>query len=222
MQGNSKPVTSSQHQIHGALARVLEKHRSTEYRKPLTDYNRAAFEALRPRIKSWSGGLRLDTGCGVGESTVHLARRFPEDLVIGVDKSLHRLEKFSRGPGTEAPENLVLVRSDLEDFWRLCHLEGLKFKGMYFFYPNPWPRPEHLMRRWPGHPVFPLVTTLTQEIEIRSNWSVLVDEFAWAVTHLTGAPMVREPWNPETPETAFERKYLASGQPLWRALTMLG
>jgi tRNA-dihydrouridine synthase C len=62
------------------------------FRKPYLDYNKAAFEAS---LAGWDGKapLILDAGCGVGHSTIQLARAFPDHWVIGVDQSEDRLSR---------------------------------------------------------------------------------------------------------------------------------
>jgi len=91
----------------------------------------------------------------------------------------------------------------------------------YILYPNPWPKIGQLARRWQGHAVFPAIVALGGVLECRSNWDVYVEEFALAVEWLSGVKPAVEVWNPETPVTPFERKYLASGHPLHRCVATL-
>jgi tRNA G46 methylase TrmB len=46
-------------------------------------------------LAGWDGKapLILDAGCGVGHSTIQLAREFPDHWVIGVDQSEDRLSR---------------------------------------------------------------------------------------------------------------------------------
>ena len=43
-----------------------------------------------------AGKVVVEAGCGTGESTVHLAHAYTDHLVLGVDKSAHRLDKACR------------------------------------------------------------------------------------------------------------------------------
>jgi tRNA (guanine-N7-)-methyltransferase len=83
-------------------------------------------------------------------------------------------------------------------------------------YPNPWPKKQHLGRRWHGHPVFPAVVALGGRFECRSNWRIYIDECAAALTQLTGLPVQTEAFDAVAPITPFEEKYRASGHALWR------
>jgi tRNA (guanine-N7-)-methyltransferase len=219
MQANSRFVTSSQSGIHDHLSMVVARHASTEFRKPVMPYNRAAYDAS---IAAWRAAgmppLILDSGCGVGLSSRHLAVRFPDHFIIGVDQSAHRLARNTLWSGPE-PSNLIRVRADLVDYWRLLHADGIRLARHYLLYPNPWPKIGQLQRRWHGHPVFPTVVALGGYLECRSNWRIYVEECASALMQL-GVDAVRcEEFATAAPITPFEHKYLESGHQLWRCTT---
>ncbi|GHF20603.1 hypothetical protein GCM10017044_14370 [Kordiimonas sediminis] len=154
----------------------------------------------------------MDACCGVGDSTRALARQFPDHLVLGVDKSIKRLQTERQDP---EPGNMLLLRTDLNDFYRLAASHGLRPDRHYILYPNPWPKAAHLKRRWHGAPVFPAIVAVGGIMELRSNWDVYLREFARAL-ELADVKSVIEPYEATDPITPFERKYRDSGQPLWR------
>lgn len=221
MFANSSPVTSAQSTIHDQLAASVARHASHPYLKPVLAHNRAAFEHA---MAAWqdAGGkpLILDAGCGVGLSTLHLAARFPDHFVLGVDQSAHRLARKTVWPGA-LPRNCLRIRADLVDFWRLMLAAGLRPARQYLLYPNPWPKIGQLGRRWHGHPVFPSIIALGGRLECRSNWRVYIEEFASAATQLSGTDVACEHYLTSSPITPFEQKYLASGHSLWRCIVGL-
>jgi len=212
---NSTIPTSAQQDVHEKLVEKVQKHLAEPFRKPITDYNRHAFDAA---LAGWDrkAGLILDAGCGVGHSTIQLARAFPDHWVIGADQSEDRLNRRKPYPEALMPKNLVFVRADLVDFWRLFPEAGLKLARHYILYPNPWPKIGHLTRRWHAHPVFPVLAELGGVLECRSNWRVYMDEFAVALGLLTGHSPAVEAVDASVPLTPFERKYRDSGQALFR------
>lgn len=212
----SRAIVSAQSGIHPDLADLVRRHLAHPFRKPILDYNRQAFAAALAAWHGWREGapLVLDSGCGVGWSTLRLAEQFPDCFVLGVDQSLDRLQ---RGKPRPLPANAAFVRADLVDFWRLLENVGVHLAQHYLLYPNPWPKIGHLARRWHGHPVFPSLLALGGQLECRSNWEIYVAELAEAISLATGkAPNVAR-FDPEgEPLTPFEGKYHTSGQALYR------
>ncbi|WP_332671209.1 tRNA (guanine(46)-N(7))-methyltransferase TrmB [Aromatoleum sp.] len=214
---NSRIPASAQSGIHEQLVRRVERHLVEPFRKPYAEYNRAAFVAS---LEGWDSRapLILDAGCGVGHSTIQLARSFPDHWVIGVDQSQDRLERRKPYPDALLPTNMVFVRADLVDYWRLCCDASLKLARHYILYPNPWPKIGHLARRWHAHPVFPFIPRLGGVLECRTNWRVYIEEFACALSLATGRETAWEIFEAPVPLTPFERKYRDSGQPLYRLI----
>jgi tRNA G46 methylase TrmB len=221
MRANSHPVTSNQTRIHDQLHALVARHATTDFLKPVSAYNKAAFDAS---IARWRAAgerpLILDAGCGMGLSTFNLALQFPDHFVIGVDQSAHRLAHNTVWPGA-LPDNCLCVRADLVDYWRLLHAAGIRLSRHYILYPNPWPKSRHLRRRWHGHPVFPTVVALGGRLEYRSNWHIYIEECAAALSQLSNAAVRYGPHVPSPPITPFEQKYFASGHVLWRCEAQL-
>lgn len=212
---NSKIPESAQHGVHEQLERRVRRHLAEPFRKPYAEYNR---DALAQALAGWDrvAPLILDAGCGVGHSTIQLARAHPDHWVIGVDQSEDRLTRRKPYPEALMPRNLVFVRADLVDFWRLLDEAGLRLARHYILYPNPWPKIGHLGRRWHAHPVFPVIPRLGGVLECRTNWDVYAQEFAGALRIVLGQPVAWESFEAAQPLTPFERKYRDSGQTLYR------
>lgn len=219
--GNSRFIASAQDGPHADLPELLARHLAHPFRKPILDYNRAAFAAALAARDAWNpqAPLILDAGCGVGWSTLRIAADFPDHFVIGVDQSSDRI---GRGKPLPLPENAALIRADLVDFWRLLAESGVRLARHYNLYPNPWPKIGHLARRWHGHAVFPVWRELGGIVECRSNWRIYIEEMALALSLLGGRPVVAEPYATDDPMTPFEKKYLASGHALWRCAVDFG
>ena len=220
MSGNSRLIASAQDGPHRDLDELVRRHLAHPFRKPILDYNRVALAAGLAARDQWQPGapLILDAGCGVGWSTQRIAERFPDHFVLGVDQSLDRL---ARGKPAKMPENALLLRADLVDFWRLLAENGIRLARHYNLYPNPWPKIGHLARRWHAHAVFPVWKELGGALECRSNWHIYIEEMAQALSLLSGQAVAAEPYVTADPMTPFEKKYLASGHQLWRCRVAL-
>ena len=213
MQHNSRPVISNQPGPHHDLARRVDRALTHPLRKPIAAHTQDSFAHAAEWYEDRQAPLILDSGCGVGLSTRHLANRFPTHSIIGIDRSEDRL---GREHG-ELPTNALLVRADLVDFWRLAYQAGWAPERHYLLYPNPYPKSGHLKMRWHGHAIFPTLLALGGHLELRSNWSLYVEEFALAVAQVTGRQAAVTEWTPkEDYLTPFEAKYAQSGQALWR------
>lgn len=231
----ARAVTTNQPDIYDKLEEVVRKYASTEYLRPIADHTRIAFAEAEKFVlnfyeqkipgqagddKAGTGHTAykviLDSGCGTGESTLNIAIANPGIPVIGIDKSAARLTKAGA-----APRNAFLVRAELLDFWRLA-LEKVKAGQWHIpyhalYYPNPWPKQSEATRRFHLHPIFPTLLQLGDTLELRTNWELYAREFAEAARIATpDCSIAREPFDPERPITAFERKYKEARQQLWR------
>ena len=209
-------VSSTQAGIHPNLEPLVKKHLETAWAQPLHSQTVEIYRQLDQKgVFSDCRPVILDSGCGTGKSTRRLAEMFPGHLVVGVDRSSSRLAKSGVHTGFLHTENYFLIRAELATFWRLLLKSGLSPERHFLFYPNPWPKPGHLSRRWHGHPVFPRLLELGGDIELRCNWDVYAREFAKAAVIATGAEISVKKIEPDNGISPFEQKYLERGQSLF-------
>jgi len=218
MFANSRSIQSAQAAPHPRLHDTVQKHLLMPFRRAPSAAGRTAFDAVTARLRE---PFILDAGCGTGASTLALARQFPHRQVLGVDKSAARLAIGQRALArTDAPGNVLLLQCELVDFWQLTAAAGLRCERQFLLYPNPWPKPEHLKRRWHAHPVFADLLKAGGKLELRTNWRIYADEFAQAL-RIAGFSAQCAPFAAQQPLTPFERKYAASGHALWRVEAVL-
>ncbi len=213
--GDSKVIITNQTGIHDKLEAIVEKHLSHPFQKPYQHHTQVAFDEINAIVQGFQGPIILDSCCGVGQSTRLLAKRNPDALVIGVDKSAHRInrkvEKNYEG------DNYHLIRADLNDFYRLVKAANWAITQHYILYPNPWPKSKHIQRRWHGSAVFPVLVSLGEEIILRSNWRLYLEEFAQAAD-IAGLVAEMTQVKDKEPITPFEAKYQVSGQQCWQLI----
>ena len=226
-------ITSSQTGPHKNLETIVSKHLQSNNRKPIADHNRKAFGHAYQWYQNYSKHyphIILDSGCGTGESSRWLAKTYPDHLVIGIDQSAKRLQ---HSDNQHLPDNCLLLRCECTDFWRLADQQQWFFDKHTLFYPNPYPKPQHIQRRWHGETAFINLINISREIELRTNWDIYAQEFYIALKWLKNTMstindekcllLFREQktislnqYQPDQAITAFERKYLLSQHTLWQ------
>jgi SAM-dependent methyltransferase len=227
LQARSRQPASNQKYLHPRLATTVRRHLAARSLKPVAPHNVAAFELLRAELAARPRPLVLDSFCGTGHSTAILSRRHRAHLVVGIDKSSHRLGRHPH----EGDPNYLLLQAECEDFWRLLAEAGIGIDHHYIFYPNPWPKAGHLQRRVHGGAGFYWLLQLAagaapascarSRIELRSNWQIYVEEFGVAM-HLAGHPGRITRIVPDPGLSLFERKYHDSGHVLWAFTGAIG
>ena len=207
---NSRAVHSNQQHTHPKLPDLVRRHLAHPHQKPVATHSLAAFEQVVHSLKQNKRPIILDSFCGTGQSTATLALRYPGHLVVGVDKSAHRLGRHIKNGAA----NYLLLQADCEDIWQLLLREEIAVEVHYILYPNPWPKSSHLQRRVHGSAAFLWLIQLGGQIELRSNWRLYVEEFGLAL-QLAGYPGYVFILPQREPITLFEEKYKASGHQLW-------
>lgn len=204
-------VYSNQTGMHEDLVTTIKKHLLSAWQEPIPEHTRIAADKIVNLARKHSGPLILDSFCGTGMSTTKLAERFPDALVIGIDKSQDRLAKHV----SAEVANYHLIRASCEHTWALLAKAEVRCSQHYLLYPNPWPKKSHLKRRIHGHPAFPLLRALGGNIVLRSNWLTYVEEFE-AGMHLLGYRSRITEVRATNPLTLFERKYGTNNENLWQ------
>lgn len=208
----SRQVISNQTKPYEKLAEVLQRHQEVPFQKPIASFNQQAFDQAQTRLAEHGGPLILDSCCGVGQSTRMLAKKYPEHLVLGIDRSADRLERKLG----KLPSNACLIRADLVDFWRLAAAADWQPDYHFLLYPNPSPKKKDFKLRWHGHPVFKDLVALGGRLECRTNWQLYVVEMQQALNFMGIAADLQPLKEIDEPLTPFERKYANSGHDLWQ------
>jgi len=213
--GDSKAIVTNQDGIHEKLEEIVLKHIKHPFQKPFQQHTQDAFAEIDKIVQAFDGDIILDSCCGVGQSTRLLAKRNPNALVIGVDKSANRInrnvDELVDEDSCKKVDNFYLIRADLNDFYRMVLAAKWPVTFHYVLYPNPWPKSKHVQRRWHGSAVFPAMMEIGRTMVLRSNWRLYLEEFNFAVS-LLGLKGSFSTVTDSEPLTPFEAKYIASQQ----------
>ena len=217
MHHSSRMIDTNQTCVHKNLERTVIRHLKNTDQTPIKDASKHAFDHITAWQQNDGRPVILDSCCGVGDSSRFFARQNPDKLILGIDKSHSRL---TRERTEETPENMMLVRADLNDLFRLIAASGLPIMQQYILYPNPWPKSAHLKRRWHGSPAFPYIISIGKTLTLRSNWLLYLQEFGQALEFAGIKSTVKE-ITPNPPITPFEAKYSTSGHTLYELQALL-
>jgi tRNA (guanine-N7-)-methyltransferase len=222
MQGNSRIVVSNQDSVHRRLTSLIERHRLSAYRRPASSIGAEVCQDVQSELVRTGRELILDFCCGVGESTQQLSLQYPHSFVVGLEKSELRSRAAVK---LVAPldEHSRVYRVNYVDFLQHAVRAGVRCSVQYWLYPNPWPKSEHLSRRWYAHPSFQWIVALGGVLEYRTNWEIGAQECATTFAYLGYPPSIQEELLIELEDTItpFERKFLLSGHRLWRVVVDL-
>jgi tRNA (guanine-N7-)-methyltransferase len=218
MSEQSSIVTSNQTGVHKDLESSIKKHLANPFRKPYRPFSADIFHKANEIINNLNLPIILDSGCGTGESSHILSQQNTDALIVGIDKSEKRLDKFISNENFYDEDNLILIRADVIDIWRMIKQSNWNIKKHYLLYPNPWPKKDQLKRRWHGHPVFPEMLSLCDQIELRTNWKIYAEEFKLALELLTGKSVLLNTIEVDSFISPFEKKYFESGHELYRVV----
>ncbi len=218
MTQSSSVVSSNQTSVHKDLEGIVNKHLSNLYKKPYRPFSEEIFHQIDEIQKKINLSIILDSGCGTGESSSVLSIANKDSLIIGIDKSEKRLDKIIKDKDIYYQDNLILARADIIDIWRMTKQADWNIRKNYLFYPNPWPKKDQLKRRWHGHPVFPEMVCLCDQIELRTNWRIYAEEFKLALEMVTNKTVLIETIDIDEFISPFEKKYYESGHELYRCI----
>lgn len=88
----------------------------------------------------------LDIGCGMGESTVALARLHPENDYLAVEVHQPGVGSLVRHAALHGVTNLRIICRDVMEVLR-CQLRAASLDEVYLFFPDPWHKKRHRKRR---------------------------------------------------------------------------
>jgi tRNA G46 methylase TrmB len=159
-----------------------------------------------------ANSLDLEIGGGTGDFAIQYAKDNPHRLLVSIEHTTNKFMVFQKKLTVDHPENLLAAHTNAVS-WLTHKLGERKIDRCFFWYPNP--EPKNPNKRWIRSPFFGhLLRHLSEEGEIffASNLVEYIDEVekfareSWKM-HIASKSIVSVP-----ARTAFERKYMATGQ----------
>lgn len=160
----------------------------------------------------------LEIGTGTGMHPLSYAQKFPDRLIIAIEKTHERYGKFIRAYEKTKPMNLIPVHSHAVS-WVAHNIGPEELDEIFILYPNPNPKISDLNKRWHAMPFFGyLINTLKPfgKITIRTNELFYAEEArlfmneTWKLNDVEIRPFTLG--DVSEFKTLFEKKYLERGQ----------
>lgn len=160
----------------------------------------------------------LEIGAGTGMHPLSYAQKFPERLIIAIEKTHERYGKFIRAYNRLKPLNLIPIHSHAIS-WVAHNIGKEELDEIFILYPNPNPKVSDLNKRWHAMPFFGyLIDTLkpSGKVTMRTNELFYAEEAKkymddiWELSDV----QIRSFSQGDVVEfkTLFEKKYLERGQ----------
>ena len=87
----------------------------------------------------------LDVGTGYGETSIFLAKKFPEKVIISCEKYIDGNLILLKNIENNKIKNILLHNGNVYDV--LESINKKYFKLIWIFFPDPWPKNRHAKRR---------------------------------------------------------------------------
>ena len=166
-----------------------------------------------------SGRIFVEIGFGNGEFLEHLAKTYPDVLIVGIEVSQWCATKGARRALSEGLSNVRVMHGDARFLLRNC-FSPESVERVYMNFPCPWPKTRHASRRVN----VPLFADLLAYVVAPGGYFELATDVDWyaaetAVTISSSGIFEADPIevDPERPYlTKYERKWRAMGKSTWR------
>lgn len=172
----------------------------------------AAFGREAPRF--------LEIGCGMGETTAHIAAAHPQHDYIGIEVHTPGVGSLLKEIATRELSNLRVIQHDAVEVVRDMIPPG-SLSGIHVFFPDPWPKKRHHKRRLLQTPFVHLLAERLAPggyLHCATDWQEYAEHM---LAVLSAEPLLAntaEAYAPRPayrPQTKFETRGLRLGHGVW-------
>ena len=193
-----------------ALDTLLPKY-GLPYAPHCPDLDRVFWRAA-PRI--------LEIGCGMGETTVEIARSHPDADYLGIEVHSPGVGSLLKLIAETGLNNLRVIQHDAVEVLREM-IAPCSLAGVNIFFPDPWPKKRHHKRRLVQPAFLALLASRMRQgarLHLATDW----EDYAKQMLEVLGASAEFRntapgfaPRPPARPQTKFESRGLKLGHEVW-------
>ena len=172
--------------------------------------------------------LHVELGCGKGNYSLEMAKLYPDDLFIAVEKNDSAAGIAAKKFDESECDNLVLIHGDAADLGQW--FDSGEIDVLHLNFSDPWPKKRYAKRRLSSSGFLNVYCSLLSsdgEIQMKTDNGPL---FEFSVVEFLNTGFVlselsvdyrRDP-HPEDSITEYEEKFIRLGQPIYRCVFKKG
>ncbi len=170
---------------------------------------------VQVELPSCFQNLDIEIGCGVGFHPIDYAKRYPDRLLVAIEKTKEKFDKFV-GRLERHPQIKNVVPIHTNAVWWIAHQIKPNTVDRYFIlYPNPYPKDPQ--KRFFQMPFMSWVVETLKSggtITLATNEKYYFDESLENAQKIFGLQVIEKRTVDlnEKPRTHFEKKYLERGE----------
>ncbi|MGC4000594.1 MAG: tRNA (guanosine(46)-N7)-methyltransferase TrmB [Anaeromyxobacter sp.] len=192
---------------------------STEDEAPVA---RDMFPDWSARFGPAAAALELEIGCGHGGFALAFARQFPERALVGIEQRKKFAADLAQKAEARQLPNLLVLCGDARLLAPRLFAAG-SLAAVHVHFPDPWWKRRHHRRRLVDDRMSSLLLGLLRPGGLLDFRTDVEDYALGAVVRLEEAGFLNEAGAgrfaaapPDEIPSTREKRYLASGEPVWR------
>lgn len=167
-------------------------------------------------LKTTTGNLNIEIGCGVGLHPIRFAAQNPDQRILAIERTSEKFDKFLGRLQNHKLNNIFAAHAEAAELLPLI-LSPKSVDRFFILYPNPYPKNSQKNLRWAFSPFFDFIYSSLKprgEIQFATNLDFYREELEKRIPMMYQFDTVNSfKISKETPaRTHFEKKYQARGQ----------
>lgn len=193
---------------------------------PLSDGAKVEFQKSKQWLEQTLGPLYVEVGCGVGFHPLAYVRENPNARLLAFERTSEKYEKAARRleahrAKDKSYERCLIVHADASHLWDLFPRQSLD--GLFFLYPNPYPKPSQANLRLASMPFFAVALESLKKngtFEFATNEKSYFAELKAVLEKIDFIAIDDAGDVPKDirPRSHFEKKYLERGETCYQIL----
>lgn len=172
------------------------------------------FDRLFPRVQP----LELEIGAGRGDFLESYARAHPNLNIVAVERNLPVLRRTIKKVERAGLDNAVIINAEIIHLLQE-YIPPHSLSAIHVYFPDPWPKRRHAKRRIFQPDVLRLMLSALKPggaLHIRTDVSEYYEAILRVAAQFTEMQSIEPPEDITCHLTAFEKRFVELGMPIYR------